>query len=221
MCNREMETPALDFTGTIAGKKKQPVVLDRSFCEVVREEWGGNGDDWQVKSDLLSVAGTRRSCLRLPFPAVERTTQLFLGRVLLAAASLRLSHLNAIRTGCLKRQVSTGVASTSGRHIMGPEDVDIGKAEFAWAALEPQTDRFLLHSGSAVVPCAVADWEQKHVCKHVALCLLTAWGIWRNPLRPSHMKQQPQIFFSPLFCPKPWPSDSYSVTQNELIPFLE
>lgn len=40
MCNREMATPALDFTGTIAGKKKQPVVLDRSFCEVVQQEGG-------------------------------------------------------------------------------------------------------------------------------------------------------------------------------------
>lgn len=30
---------------------------------------------------------------------------------------------------------------------------------FTWAKLEPQTDRFVLHSGSAVVSCAVVDWE--------------------------------------------------------------
>lgn len=39
MCNREMATPALGFTGTMVAKKKQPVALHLLCCE------GKDGDN--------------------------------------------------------------------------------------------------------------------------------------------------------------------------------
>lgn len=42
---------------------------------------------------------------------------------------------------------------------------------FTWAKLEPETDRFVLHTGSAVVSCAVVDWEQ-NMSANMWLCVI-------------------------------------------------
>lgn len=99
------------------------------ICCVVKGKPGGG---WRVKSNLPSVAGTRQSCLHLPFPTVERRTGLFhdrLGHHFVSASFIYIcaceAKAAAIRMGYQKWQVSVCIMSTSLCDTASPEAVYI------------------------------------------------------------------------------------------------